>query len=116
MNLFLTSAALFLPLVFAVGVLTTFRFAGPVYRFEQFLKNVIAGKAPADCRLRKGDHLQDFCQLLNQATAPLRVQEPSSVAEIQDVDEIPSLVSSGRDTNNETADSVQETVTSGEDH
>ncbi len=62
----------FLPITFAIGVLTTHRFAGPVYRFEMYLKQVIRGERPGDCRLRKGDELMDLCALINEATAPLR--------------------------------------------
>lgn len=61
-----------LPLIFCVGVVITFRIAGPLYRFERFLESVKKGEKPADCRLRKGDELQDFCVLLNEVTAPLR--------------------------------------------
>lgn len=68
----LISFALFLPLMFGVGVLVTFRFAGPVYRFKVYLQQVIRGEQPDDCRLRKGDELQDLCELINQATEPLR--------------------------------------------
>jgi hypothetical protein len=68
----LVSFALFLPLMFFVGVLVTFRFAGPIYRFETYLKQVIRGEKPADCRLRNGDELQGLCRLINQATEPLR--------------------------------------------
>jgi hypothetical protein len=64
-----------LPLIFCVGVVITFRIAGPLYRFEKFLDAVKKGEKPADCRLRKGDELQDFCVLLNDATAPLRRRE-----------------------------------------
>jgi hypothetical protein len=64
--------ALLIPLTICIGVLSTFRVAGPVYRFEQYLKQVIRGEKPADCRLRKGDELMDICELINTATAPLR--------------------------------------------
>jgi hypothetical protein len=64
-----------LPLVFIVGVLTTFRVAGPLYRIEMFLKQVARGEKPADCRLRKGDELVEFCEVVNLATAPLRRTE-----------------------------------------
>jgi hypothetical protein len=70
-SLFLTFALLF-PLTILVGILMTFRIVGPLYRFRVFLSEVIAGKRPADCVIRKGDELQDFCQMLNLATAPLR--------------------------------------------
>ena len=77
----LISAALVLPLTFFVGVLVTFRVAGPLYRFELFLKDVERGAKPADCRLRKGDELQDLCELLNRATAPLRKGAASTNAQ-----------------------------------
>ncbi|MCK6448312.1 MAG: hypothetical protein L6Q99_18140 [Planctomycetes bacterium] len=72
MQVFAISFFLMLPLTFVVGVLATHKFAGPIYRFEQYLKQVIAGEKPADCRLRKGDDLQSLCTLINQATEPLR--------------------------------------------
>jgi signal peptidase II len=74
-RILLVSFLIFLPLTFCVGVLITFRIAGPLYRFEVYLKQVIRGERPPDCRLRKGDELLELCELLNQATAPLRVQE-----------------------------------------
>ena len=66
------SLGVVLPLTVVVGVLTTFRIAGPIYRFTEFLKETRAGKRPADCVIRKGDELQDFVQLLNEVTQPLR--------------------------------------------
>ncbi len=67
-----TSFLLFLPLIFTVGVLTTFRIAGPMYRFRQFLNDVKRGEQSAPCRIREGDEFQDFCELLNEVTDPLR--------------------------------------------
>ena len=61
-----------LPLTFCVGVVVTFRFAGPIYRFEKYLKALARGEQVEECRIRKGDELQEFCKLLNEATAPLR--------------------------------------------
>lgn len=74
-RILLVSFLIFLPLSFCVGVLVTFRVAGPLYRFEMYLKQVIRGEKPADCRLRDGDELQGLCELINQATAPLRQQD-----------------------------------------
>jgi len=75
----LTSFIMFLPLVYAVGILATFRFAGPIYRFEVFLGQIRRDENPSDCHLRKGDHLKDFCELLNDVTAPLRKEvEPET--------------------------------------
>ena len=69
------SMVLVLPLTLGVGILVTFRVAGPIYRFGVFLREVADGAAPGDCKLREGDELQEFCTLLNEATAPLRKRE-----------------------------------------
>jgi signal peptidase II len=60
------------PLVFLVGVLLTFRIAGPVYRFESYLKQILRGENPGQCHLRKGDELNELCDLINQVTQPVR--------------------------------------------
>lgn len=69
-----------LPLTFCVGVLLTFRIAGPIYRFEQFLGSVTRGEKPADCKLRNGDELQDLCKLINEATSSVRARESADAA------------------------------------
>lgn len=56
------------PLVITVGLMETFRIAGPLYRIEQYLKAVIAGGRPAPCTLRQDDELHDLCRLVNTAT------------------------------------------------
>ena len=68
-----------LPICFVVGVLATFRIAGPIYRFEDHLRRVARGEDPGPCHIRKGDRLQDFCKLLNLATEPLRRSNAGSV-------------------------------------
>ena len=77
----LTSALLFLPLIFAVGILTTFRIAGPVYRFENHLRQIARGERPGRCRLREGDELQDLCELLNRAVEALETGRANLPAE-----------------------------------
>lgn len=71
-RVFVASLVVFLPIIFVVGVLTTFRIAGPLYRFEQFLKAILRGERPEDIRLRRGDELTDLAQILNEATEPMR--------------------------------------------
>jgi hypothetical protein len=71
-QILLFSFGLLLPLIFAVGILVTFRIAGPVYRFEKFLQAVVRGDQIGPCKLRDGDELQELCDLINEATAPLR--------------------------------------------
>ena len=67
-----------MPMTLFAGILFTFRIAGPLYRFEMFLRAIIRGERPQSCRIRKGDELQEFCVLLNQATAPLREADASA--------------------------------------
>jgi hypothetical protein len=61
-----------IPLVFLVGVLLTFRIAGPVYRFEMYIKQILRGENPGECKLRKGDELNELCGLINEVTLPVR--------------------------------------------
>ena len=72
LGVFLASFGVLLPLTFAIGVIMTHRFAGPLYRFEAFMNATVRGERPTDCRLRKGDELEGFAELLNQVTAPMR--------------------------------------------
>lgn len=67
-----TSFAIFLPLTLLVGILTTFRVAGPVYRFKRFLQNVREGRDPGYMRLRDGDKLQDLAEDLNDTWIAVR--------------------------------------------
>jgi hypothetical protein len=72
LEILLVSFGMLLPLTIAVGILVTFRIAGPVYRFEKYLEAVLRGEETGPCRIRKGDEFQELCELLNQATAGLR--------------------------------------------
>lgn len=74
LEILLVSFGMLLPLTIAVGILVTFRIAGPVYRFEKYLKSVIRGEETGPCRIRKGDEFQELCELINQATASMREQ------------------------------------------
>jgi hypothetical protein len=64
------------PLSLAIGVNATFRVLGPLYRFRVFLRQLADGEHPAPCRIRERDELQDFCDLLNEVTEPLRRSSP----------------------------------------
>ncbi len=70
-----------IPGTLAVGILSTFLVAGPMHRFTLFLTDIVEGKQPEDCHLRAGDELTDFCDLLNKATAPLRVVQSDGAEE-----------------------------------
>lgn len=55
--------------VFGVFVLIALmKVVGPFYRMQRFLEDVIDGRRPEPCRLRKDDEFQEFCALLNRAT------------------------------------------------
>jgi hypothetical protein len=77
----LITLGLVAPLSLIVGVLTTFRVVGPLYRFRIYLRQLVAGKDPGPCRIRQGDELQDFCDLLNDATTPVREFNAKKAAE-----------------------------------
>ena len=70
-NLMLTFLLL-TPLMLGVGIVATFKIAGPLHRFEQFLRAVRDGQQVDPCQIRKGDELLGLCTLLNEVTAPLR--------------------------------------------
>ncbi len=73
-GVFLTSFGMILPTLFAIGLIMTHRIAGPIYRFEVFFNKILGGERPKDIALRKGDELQEICQLINRVTAPLRAE------------------------------------------
>ena len=73
-GVFLTSAITFLPVVFVVGILVTFRIAGPMHRLEKHLRAIVRGEHPSDVTLRKGDELQELAGLVNEALAVTRAK------------------------------------------
>ncbi|MFT7669120.1 MAG: hypothetical protein ACI8X5_001820 [Planctomycetota bacterium] len=46
-----------MPLTYLVGVLTTFRIAGPVYRLKMYLRSIREDGYQGPCKLRDGDKL-----------------------------------------------------------
>jgi len=67
---------LLVPLTLVSGIVSTHRIVGPLYRFRVYLTQLAQGERPGPCSIRKDDELQDLCELLNRATAPLRESEP----------------------------------------
>ncbi len=76
------SGLVFLPLTFLIGVLLTFRIAGPLCRIERFLLAVAEGESVPDVQLRRKDRLASLADAVNLATARLRGGDaaPSSSA------------------------------------
>jgi hypothetical protein len=58
-----------LPVLVGVAIAVSFRVAGPMYRFEKFLREVRDEGRTAPCTLRQQDDFQEFCTLLNDALA-----------------------------------------------
>ena len=95
-NLLLTFALL-APLTLGVGVVATFRVAGPLYRFQQFLKAVAERRQIEPCAIRKGDELQEMCVLLNEVTAPLRAQASTASRSLaKDLDSVEPAIPSSK--------------------
>ena len=68
----LLTVILLLLLDFAVGILFSHRFAGPIYKFEKMLGRIAQGDLRQDITLRKGDMLQAFGAEFNRALEGLR--------------------------------------------
>ncbi len=69
---FLVTFFMLAPLMLVIGVRSTFKIVGPLYRFRVHLQGVLRGEQSDPCRIRKDDELQEFCSLLNEVTEPLR--------------------------------------------
>lgn len=89
METFGISLAILIPVTFVFGVLLTFRLAGPIYRFEQYLKSVATGDQIGPCKIRKGDELQFLCDAINEATESIRMNRaaPQDQVETKEAEE-----------------------------
>lgn len=67
------AAALYITLT---AVFLFHRVAGPIYRFEVHMKQIIDGTPVDELRLRKGDQLQELCSTYNQLLHSLDLLEP----------------------------------------
>lgn len=65
---FAISVSLAVPCAVGVGILYSFRFAGPIYRIRKHLGEMRTGRWDRPCTLRTGDDLQDVCDELNGAS------------------------------------------------
>ncbi len=69
---FLFSVAIAVPLAGFVGILYSFKFCGPIYRFKRYFTGLRDGRWDDRCMLRKGDDLQDVAQVINEGVGVLR--------------------------------------------
>ena len=68
------SFGMLLPITVLIGIRATFKWAGPLYRYHQHLREVAAGTATGPCRVRAGDDLQELCTLINAAIDTTRAR------------------------------------------
>lgn len=80
LSVLVISIGILLPIIFAFGILLTFRIAGPLYRFEQHLGAIARGEDIGLCKIRKGDQLQSLCDKINAATETLRKGQAANQA------------------------------------
>lgn len=66
-NTFLTVLAIAIPFAIGVGILYSFTFCGPIYRFNKYFTELFSGRWDRPCTLRKGDQLQDVKETINGA-------------------------------------------------
>jgi len=81
LEILLVSFGMLLPFTLAVGILVTFRIAGPVYRFEQHLRSVIDDENVGPCQTRKGDEFDELRDLINEVTTKIRQGHIGKVVE-----------------------------------
>jgi methyl-accepting chemotaxis protein len=69
---FLISVGMAIPLAVSVGILYSFKFSGPIYRFKKYFTELVTGRWDERCGLRKGDDLRDVCDAINAGVSTLR--------------------------------------------
>jgi uncharacterized transporter YbjL len=97
---FLTSVGIAVPLAAAVGILYSFRFCGPIYRFKKYFKEIASGRWDSQCSLRKGDDLQDVCDSIVVAMTLLQdflKENRGILKEIEEIQNQGLIVARGED-------------------
>jgi len=86
------------PLVFILALLFSHRIAGPVYRIEKMLEEIVKGNLGLKIRLREGDELVDLAYMINSMTERFNntiVSDRDILIKIEkDLEEIKKLSSS----------------------
>jgi hypothetical protein len=82
---FLISAGLAVPLAASVGILYSFKFCGPIYRFKKYFTDLVNGRWDQRCSLRKDDDLKDVCASINCGIDVFRGHIRSSHGLLQEV-------------------------------
>jgi len=82
---FLFSVVMAVPLAGFVGILYSFKFCGPIYRFNKYFTELRTKRWDERCMLRKGDDLQDVCDSINGAMDEFRERIREDHRVLQDV-------------------------------
>lgn len=69
---FCVTMLLLIILDYVMGILGTHLVAGPIFKFQQFIKRMARGDISGEVHLRKGDALKDVAQDINEALTGLR--------------------------------------------
>lgn len=89
---FLVSVLMAVPLAISVGILYSFKFSGPIYKFDKYFKELVTNRWDERCTLRKGDDLKDVAESINAGVGTLRERIRESHLVLQEarrlVDEI----------------------------
>lgn len=82
---FVLSVGMAVPLAASVGVLYSFKFCGPIFRFKSYFAGLKSGRWDERCMLRRGDDLKDVCDAINEAIDVFRDQVRRNHALLQEV-------------------------------
>lgn len=83
----LFSAFLMIPFAIWFSIIISHRIAGPWYRLETILRDMVKGDFSSEIRLRKGDELQSLADSLNDVIKSLRESAEHNIGKADTVSE-----------------------------
>jgi len=82
---FFVALGIAIPLGTSVGILYSFSFCGPIYRFKKYFAALAGGTWNETCNLRKGDDLKDVASSINEAMDQVRSRLTANHELLQEV-------------------------------
>lgn len=76
------ASAVTLPLALFVGILASFRFAGPLVAITRYFEDLANGERRGELSLRDGDRLGELAELVNRAMAAQQATAPRTAAPV----------------------------------
>ncbi|MDX9702256.1 MAG: methyl-accepting chemotaxis protein [Candidatus Auribacterota bacterium] len=87
--LFMLGSVSFSVFVFAlVGIFLSHKIAGPLYRMKRIMIDIGKGKLPREIRFRKGDHMHDMADALNEMVLGLQNRDKTTLEAINKIERI----------------------------